>query len=167
MEADVECNFAEYKEACGEYLKSKKKILIIVYILSAAMILIGTLQLLYTEETFSSVIFILVGVMYTPLLFFLRYMQLKTIYKHNTAMRDVNIHYVFTESGFEITTNKVNSKLTYDAMFKGVEGKKYILLQPSSMQFYMIKKENCSEELLAFLRMKMAEINAGSAKVTA
>ena len=160
LETEIKCTYETYREASKTYKKSQKKYWAIIYILVALLIVGGVFLLIAGSNSFIATVSITLGVIYLPLVQFIYSLKLKKAFKTNIAMQDATIRYSFYEDELELTTPDASSKMKYEKMYSTLEDANCILLLVSARQYFIIKKENCSEELLEFLHVKMDEINA-------
>lgn len=164
LETDVECTYETIKEVSRTHLKSDKKRMMQLYRLDALIIFLSLLLLMIGGDKKFAITFLIIGVIWLPIFFLIRSSLIKKAYKTNIALQDATIHYTFYDENFEISTPSTLSKMNYEAIYSTIEDDKYILLLPSSKQYFAIDKRKCSEELINFLHQKMEEIKARNSK---
>ena len=154
LETEFKFTLEDVKAAALVSLKSKKKVFGFVGVLLLVMIALSVFLLCVSEDKFVPIMCIILAVVYFPVVFGLNLYMVKHNYNANKSIKDATIHYVFRDDDFDIDTGKTFGKVRYEVLYSIVEDEKYILLKPSPRQMYIIKKECCSDELLAFLHTK-------------
>ncbi|WP_029233340.1 YcxB family protein [Butyrivibrio sp. VCB2006] len=164
LETEFKFTLEDVKAAALVSLKSKKKIFRIIGVLLIVIIALGVFLLCVSEDKMFPIMCIVIAVLYIPLVFGLNLYMVKQNYNANKSIKDATIHYVFRDEDFDIDTGKTFGKVRYEVLYSIVEDEKYILLKPSPRQMYIVKKEYCSDELLAFLHTKAEMVNANRKK---
>ncbi len=160
FETEIEITYDVAKGAALTHYRSQKKKWIALIILIALLIILGLFLLIYYDDKLIGALGVIMGIIYIPLIFLIWNIRLKKAYESNKAFKDTKIHMTFWEEELELKTAKTESRIRYDALYSVLEDDKYILLCPSSKQYFVVKKANCSEELITFLHGKAAEINS-------
>ena len=76
----------------------------------------------------------------------------KEIYNSNKVIQDVESEISFYEDCFEQTNSLGTSKITYDKIYRILENDTNLYIMISKNQGYIIIKENCSVELIDFIK---------------
>ena len=82
----------------------------------------------------------------------------KMVFNKYKAAGIQNIHYTFYDDEFQMDSSLVKNTVRYDALRGIDENRDYFFLKVSSSKVLVVQKQNCSPELIAFLREKEAGI---------
>ena len=76
----------------------------------------------------------------------------KEIYNSNKVIQEIESEISFYEDCFEQTNSLGTSKITYDKIYRILENDTNLYIMISKNQGYIIIKENCSQELIDFIK---------------
>lgn len=128
--------------------KSLHKLTILIAILFPLMTfflyLMHTVQLLIFFAIFTAV--------YPFLLIFARKRAIKKTWQSNKILQDQQMHYDFYDDRAVQISPLGNAACEYEKLYDVLENDRLICLMISNNQGMAILKENCSEELLQFLK---------------
>ena len=97
--------------------------------------------------------FFLFLVIFVPVFWYLMFVtNSKKYFKSNKAAQYSILNYTFEEDKIVIETERGSSFIKYDEVYKIYETKTNFYLFISNKQAYVIVKENCSDELIQFIK---------------
>lgn len=135
---------------------SFKKLMPLFIILSGVFIVLGLFEFLFPEEGSVGVgiMFILIGVLYTPLVLLLTKFVQKSINKSMSIMSDETEQTIrFDEERIEIIQIQGDkyegiTKSTYDLLYKVIETATHYFLYISRQQMFVVEKSSITEGTL-------------------
>lgn len=144
--------FSEYKKF--SYTLQLKRLLITIAILVFCLLLLFTL--------IRDIIFIILAVLSPILVYVIISNNIKRSYFSNKTVQGTEITINFYDTYVEAISNIGVSKIEYKSLYKIIETKNNFYLMLSNLQGHIIIKNNCSPELINFLR-KITPDNVGTA----
>ena len=78
--------------------------------------------------------------------------NIKKYYESNKILKDVIQEYEFYDKYLIAKNINSEAKIEYDKIFKIIETKNHFYIMVDQNQGYIISKEICSDELIAFLK---------------
>ena len=131
--------------------KMNKWYVILVGIVEVGFLTIGIVSLLNPHLRFWGV-FMLLCFLILPLALIIKYdLTAKKAFKTNKIMQNTVTRFSFGEAGIGISSERGQSFVKYDELFKILETDTNFYLFIGNKQAYNIIKANCSEELIAFI----------------
>ena len=77
--------------------------------------------------------------------------QIKKTYESNELLKDIEQTIEFYEKHFVAKSDKSETTIEYDKLYKVIENKTNFYLMIADNQGYIVSKANCSEELIDFI----------------
>ncbi|MDE6585356.1 MAG: YcxB family protein, partial [Clostridia bacterium] len=133
---------------------SLKRMKWLFIIASLLFITVGALGIAFREDEYDTVIgicFIVIGVMFSPLVIGLTYVSQRNINKSMSVLSDYTDEiYSFDEENITVTQQKGNvyfaqTKASYNYIYKILEDKNYYFLYISKMQCHVIDKASLTQ----------------------
>ena len=90
-------------------------------------------------------------VLYTFMLVFKINSQIKKTYESNELLKDIEQTIEFYEKHFIAKSDKSETTVEYEKLYKVVENKTNFYLMIADNQGYIVSKANCSQELIDFI----------------
>jgi len=90
-------------------------------------------------------------VLYTFMLIFKINSQIKKTYESNELLKDITQTIEFYEKHFIAKSDKSETTVEYEKLYKVVENKTNFYLMIADNQGYIVSKANCSQELIGFI----------------
>ena len=90
-------------------------------------------------------------VLYTFMLVFKINSQIKKTYESNELLKDITQTIEFYEKHFVAKSDKSETTVEYEKLYKVVENKTNFYLMIADNQGYIVSKANCSQELIDFI----------------
>ena len=91
-------------------------------------------------------------------------MATRMVFKKNKAAGIQNIHYSFYEDEFQMDSSLVKNTIRFDALRGIDEDRNFFFLKLAPSKVLVVQKQNCSPELISFLKEKAASINSRGKK---
>lgn len=91
-------------------------------------------------------------------------MSTKMVFNKNKAAGNLHIHYTFYEDEFQMDSALVKNTIRFDALRGIDEDRNYFFLKLAPSKVLVVEKQNCSTELISFLKKKAASINSRGKK---
>lgn len=147
-ETSSEMNYTEYKKMCQ--VLNGRRIIILAIIISGFLLASG-LFLLIMGSIVTGGFFLVLAAGYPLLLWGVFTRSVRKSFSSQKLLENRHIHYEFLEDRFIARSDISRAEIRYDLLYRIVETKTnfYLLLGPN--QSFLVKKENCSGELTAFL----------------
>ena len=90
-------------------------------------------------------------VLYTFMLVFKINSQIKKTYESNELLKDITQTIEFYEKHFVAKSDKSETTVEYEKLYKVVENKTNFYLMIADNQGYIVSKANCDDELIRFI----------------
>ena len=90
-------------------------------------------------------------VLYTFMLVFKINSQIKKTYESNELLKDIEQTIEFYEKHFIAKSDKSETTVEYEKLYKVIENKTNFYLMIADNQGYIVSKANCSQELIDFI----------------
>lgn len=90
-------------------------------------------------------------VLYTFMLIFKVNSQIKKTYESNELLKDITQTIEFYEKYFVAKSDKSETTVEYEKLYKVIENKTNFYLMIADNQGYIVSKSNCSQELIDFI----------------
>ena len=147
-ETSVELNYMEYKKMCQ--VLNGRRIIIITIIISGFLLASG-LFLLIMGSIVTGGFFLVLAAGYPLLLWGVFTRSVRKSFSSQKLLENQHIHYEFLEDRFIARSDISRAEIRYPMLYRIIETKTnfYLLVGPN--QSFVVKKENCSGELTAFL----------------
>ncbi|WP_026518581.1 YcxB family protein [Butyrivibrio sp. MC2021] len=164
FQTETKWTFDEFAKMNWVIFKKRyiRKFVIVGILFILMMLLEAALYSMYKVTGFTSerVIFLIVPPLLVLILPGIRYLQMKKnveqAYYSNKRLQDVTTHFSFYEDRVETKSELGNGVIRYEDLYKLIETKENFYLCVASNQASVIIKNNCSEELIAFLHEKVS-----------
>ena len=151
FETTIQHTFEEYKKYCWAVSLKSKKFWVFSSFYEIFMICMGVLGIIYHWHDI--ILLASFFVIFYPMLFVLRSRSaIKKNWDSNKLFQGVVSHYRFFEDHMEQNNELGSSGYPYDKLYSILETKTNFYIMLGRNQGALIKKENCSEGLIAFLQ---------------
>lgn len=137
------------KAAWGVWLHSKKDVAF--FICLAILMLIGIVSISFGMYDVGSKILLIMGA-YVVALLAITELQIRKGFNTNKIMQNAKVHFVFYEDRFEVLSASGNNHIEYKQLYKMIETKENFYPMIASNNMFIVRKADCSEELIDFLR---------------
>ena len=147
-ETSIEMNYTEYKKMCQ--VLNGRRIIILAIIISGFLLASG-LFLLIMGSSVTGGFFLVLTAGYPLLLWGVFTRSVRKSFSSQKLLENQHIHYEFLEDRFIARSDISRAEIRYDLLYRIVETKTNFYLLLGLNQSFVVKKENCSGELTAFL----------------
>ena len=143
----VKFTYEEYKRFSLTIMKkalTKSAIGLLILLLFAAI-------LLGMNNSKLSALLCAFVVLYTFMLVFKINSQIKKTYESNELLKDITQTIEFYEKHFVAKSDKSETTVEYEKLYKVIENKTNFYLMIADNQGYIVSKANCDDELIRFI----------------
>lgn len=144
----TECTWEVYRRFSRDIMFRRRKIHLLILVFMACTCAAGWML----SEPF----FYLLALCVPGIFLLAVFGEAKKAYRSNRLMQNAVIEYEFYEDFFVVHSDTGTSKIEYEKLYRIVETKKSLYPMIGRNQGYIIRKEDCSGELLTFLKEKAA-----------
>lgn len=140
---ETKMTFDEYKKFCLAIQKENQRMIALLIV--CLLLCIGGIIL--------HKIFIIVFALLYPILKIILFnYNIKKVFESNKVVRNITTKFEFYKDYFEATNDSAKSKINYNDLNKIIETKTNFYLMTSSIQGYIIEKNNIPEGLSKFIK---------------
>lgn len=144
----------ECKYTYDEFMKYEKSVAqkkMLIMLVASSMILL-TIYAVLIRSIIAVLVMAGIMVLMDSILLLLNNKRIKKLWNSSTSMQNKDVKYTFNDSNMEIENELGNSKIEYNSIYKIIETKTNFYIMISTVQGFIIVKENCSSELINFIK---------------
>lgn len=149
-QSQVQYTFEEYKKMYHAISIQINKVFIKVITLDVCFCLLAYMYL--TRNLYTSLILLVCAILFPIIFYFTLRGNVKRSYISNLSIQNLQIEYTFFKDNFTCHSKLGDIKIEYRNVYRILETKTNFYFMLSQNQGMILKKENCSEELMALIQ---------------
>ena len=150
FKSNTKYNYEEYKKFNYAITSSINKMPVKIVVIMLLFILMAYMYM--SRSIHVSLIMLICSIIFPVFLILTIKSNIKRTYSSNKSMQDMDVNFEFYDEYFMYKCKIGDSKIEYKDLYKILETKTNIYLMIAKNQGVILKKENCSEDLIDFIR---------------